>query len=364
MVRGFAGSGLGVGSRGFRPDGPSDTVRREKLQADEETMKALLSKVVGGPDSLVLEDVASPEAKPGHAVVSVKACGVNYPDVLIIEDRYQFKPPRPFSPGSEVSGVVKAVGQGVTNVAVGDRVLANTGSGGMAQEVALEAGRLIKIPDSMPFDEAAAFIMTYGTSYYALKDRGHLKPGQSLLVLGAAGGVGLSAVELGKAMGAHVIAAASSEAKVALAKARGAESGVVYPPGPFDRDGQKALADLFKGAVGPAGADLVYDGVGGDYAEAAIRCMAWEGRFLVIGFPAGIPRIPLNLALLKSCDIAGVFWGAAVARDPKAHAQNVKELFELYGQGKIRPHVSEHYPLERGAEAISHLASRQALGKV
>jgi NADPH2:quinone reductase len=297
-------------------------------------------------------------------VVTVKAVGVNYPDVLIIEDKYQFKPPRPFSPGGEVSGIVKEVGEGVTNVKVGDRILANTGSGGMAEEMAVEASRLVPIPDSMPFDEAAAFIMTYGTSYYGLKDRGHLKPGQSLLVLGAAGGVGLSAVELGAAMGANVIAAASSQEKVDLAIARGAASGVVYPAGPFDRDGQKQLANLFKEAVGPNGADLCYDGVGGDYAEAAIRCMAWEGRFLVIGFPAGIPRIPLNLALLKSCDICGVFWGAAVARDPKAHQQNIKELMDLYAAGKIRPHVSERFPLARAPEAITHLANRKALGKV
>ncbi|HEY1750163.1 MAG TPA: NADPH:quinone oxidoreductase family protein [Caulobacteraceae bacterium] len=327
-------------------------------------MKALLSKAVGGPETLVLEDIPSPKAKPGSVVVSVKAVGVNYPDVLIIEDKYQFKPPRPFAPGAELSGVVKEVGEGVTSVKVGDRVLANITCGGMVEELALEAGRLIKIPDSMPFDEAAAFIMTYGTSYYALKDRGWLKPGQSLLVLGAAGGVGLSAVELGKVMGARVIAAASSQQKVDLAIARGAESGVVYPPGPFDRDGQKALSELFKQAVGAAGVDLVYDGVGGDYAEAAVRSMAWEGRFLVVGFPAGIPRIPLNLTLLKSCDIAGVFWGAAVARDPKAHQQNVRELLELYEAGKIRPHVSEHYPLDRAAEAITHLASRKAMGKV
>jgi NADPH2:quinone reductase len=327
-------------------------------------MKALLSKAVGGPETLVLEDVPSPTPKAGQAVVSVRAVGVNFPDVLIIEDKYQFKPPRPFAPGAEFSGVIKEVGEGVTSVKPGDRVLANITCGGMVQEVAVDAARLIKIPDAMPFDEAAAFIMTYGTSYYALKDRGFLKPGQSLLVLGAAGGVGLAAVELGKAMGAHVIAAASSEEKVALAKALGAESGVVYPLGPFDRDGQKALAELFKVAVGPNGVNLVYDGVGGDYAEAAVRSMAWEGRFLVVGFPAGIPRIPLNLTLLKSCDICGVFWGAAVARDPAAHAQNVKELFELYGQGKIRPHVSEHFPLERAAEAITHLATRKALGKV
>jgi NADPH2:quinone reductase len=327
-------------------------------------MKAVLSKSVGGPETLVFEDLPSPEAKPGHAVISVKACGVNYPDVLIIEDKYQFKPNRPFAPGGEVSGVVKSVGEGVTHVKVGDRVLGNTGWGGMAEEMSLEAARLIPIPDAMPFDQAAAFIMTYGTSYYGLKDRGHLKPGETLLVLGAAGGVGLAAVELGKAMGARVIAAASSQAKVDLAIKHGADSGVVYPTGPFDKDGTKALAGLFKEACGPNGADVIYDGVGGDYAEAALRSSAWEGRFLVIGFPAGIPRIPLNLTLLKSCDVVGVFWGAAVARDPKAHQQNVRELFDLYKAGKIKPYVSERFPLAKAADAIAHLASRKAMGKV
>ena len=327
-------------------------------------MKALLSKSAGGPETLVIDDLPGLQPKPGHVVVHVKACGVNYPDVLIIEDKYQFKPARPFAPGGEISGVVKAVGEGVTNVKVGQRVLGNTGWGGMAEELALEAGRLIPIPDSMPFDEAAAFIMTYGTSYYGLKDRGFLKPGQTLLVLGAAGGVGLAAVELGKAMGARVIAAASSQAKVDLAIKHGADAGVVYPMGPFDKDGAKALANQFKEACGEGGANVVYDGVGGDYAEAAIRCMAWEGRFLVVGFPAGIPRIPLNLALLKSCDIAGVFWGAAVARDPAAHQQNVKELMDLYAAGKIKPYVSERFPLAKAADAIAHLASRKAMGKV
>ncbi len=327
-------------------------------------MKALLSKVAGGPDSLVLEEVPNLTPKPGQAVLEVKACGVNYPDVLIIEDRYQFKPPRPFAPGGEVAGIVKSVGEGVTNVKVGDRVLGNGGSGGMAEELAIEASRLIAMPDNMPFDEASAFIMTYGTSYYALKQRGKLKPGESLLVLGAAGGVGIAAVELGKAMGARVIAAASTQEKVDFAMRHGASSGMVYPTGPFDKDGKKALANLFKEACGPNGVDVIYDGVGGDYAEASLRSMAWEGRFLVIGFPAGIPSLPLNLTLLKSCDVLGVFYGAAVARDPAMSQANIEELFALYAAGKIRPHISERFPLSKGAEAIRHLAERKALGKI
>ncbi|WP_309605070.1 NADPH:quinone oxidoreductase family protein [Phenylobacterium sp.] len=328
-------------------------------------MKALLSKAVGGPDTLVLEDVPSPEAKPGFAVVSVKAVGVNFPDVLIIEDKYQFKPARPFSPGGEVSGVVKSVGEGVTHIKVGDRVLGNTGWGGMAEELALEAARLVKIPDAMPFDDAAAFIMTYGTSYHALKDRADLQPGQTLLVLGAAGGVGLAAVELGKQMGARVIAAASSQEKVDLCLAHGADAGVVYGRGPFDRDGQKQLSEQFKTACGAAGADVIYDGIGGDYAEPALRSIAWEGKYLVVGFAAGdIPKIPLNLALLKGCDIVGVFWGTWVAKNPARHQKGVAELLAMYAAGKIKPHVSGRFPLAKAADAIRHLASRQAMGKV
>ena len=327
-------------------------------------MKAVLSKSVGGPETLVIEELPSPEAGPGQVVLSVKACGVNYPDVLIIEDKYQFKPNRPFAPGGEVAGVVKAVGEGVSHLQVGQRVLASTGWGGMAEELALEAHRVTPIPDSMPFEEAAAFMMTYGTSWYGLKDRGHLKAGETLLVLGAAGGVGLAAVELGKAMGAKVIAVASSQEKVDLAIARGADSGVVYPKGPFDKDGKKELANLFKEACGANGWDVCYDAVGGDHAGAAIRASGWGGRFLGIGFPAGIPSVPLNLTLLKSCDIVGVFWGAAVARDPKAHQENVRQLMQMYAEGKIRPHVSETFPLARAGEAIAHLASRKAMGKV
>ncbi|WP_269715049.1 NADPH:quinone oxidoreductase family protein [Caulobacter sp. NIBR2454] len=327
-------------------------------------MKAVLSQSVGGPETLKLEDLPDPTAGAGQVVLDVKACGVNYPDVLIIQDMYQFKPQRPFAPGGEVSGVVSGVGEGVSHLKVGDRVLASTGWGGMAEKLQVDAARVVPIPDTMPFDEAAAFLMTYGTSYYGLKDRGHIKPGETLLVLGAAGGVGLAAVELGKAMGAKVIAAASSQEKVDLAISRGADSGVVYPTGPFDKDGQKALAQLFKDACGPNGWDVAYDAVGGDYAEAVIRASGWNGRFLVIGFPAGIPKVPLNLTLLKSCDIVGVFWGAAVARDPKGHAQNVKELMALYADGKIKPHVSETFPLAKAGDAIAHLASRKAMGKV
>lgn len=328
-------------------------------------MKALLSKAVGGPETLVLEDVPSPEAKPGQAVVQVKAIGVNFPDVLIIEDKYQFKPERPFSPGGEISGIVKSVGEGVTHVKPGDRVLGNTGWGGMAEELALEAARLVKIPDSMPFEDAAAFIMTYGTSWHALKDRANLQAGQSLLVLGAAGGVGLAAVELGKAMGANVIAAASSQEKVDLCLSRGARSGVVYPKGPFDRESQKALGALFKDATGPNGADVIYDAIGDAYAEPALRSIAWEGKYLVVGFAAGeIPKIPLNLALLKGCEIVGVFWGAWVGKNPKKHQESVAELLQMYADGKIKPHVSETFPLADAAKAIEHLASRKAMGKV
>ena len=328
-------------------------------------MKAVLSKVTGGPETLVVEDIPSPEAKPGHAVISVKAVGVNFPDVLMIEDKYQSKPPRPFSPGGELSGVVKSIGEGVTNVKVGDRILANTGSGGMAEEVLLPANRLWHIPDAMPHDIAAAFILTYGTSWHALKDRAHLKAGVTLLVLGAAGGVGLAAVELGKAMGARVIAACSSQEKVDLAIKHGADAGVVYGRGPFDRDGQKALGALFKEAGGAEGFNVIYDAIGGDYAEPALRSIAWEGRYLVVGFAAGdIPKIPLNLALLKGCDIVGVFWGTWAARNPELFSASIEELLELYAQGKVKPHVSERFPLERGADAIAHLGSRQAMGKV
>lgn len=326
-------------------------------------MKALLSKATGGPETLVLEDVPAPAAGPGDIVIDVKAASVNFPDSLMIRDMYQFKPERPFAPGGELAGVVAQVGPGVSDFKPGDRVLASSGWGAFAEQVKVQAaGRTYKIPDAMPFDEAASLLMTYGTSHHALKDRAQIKPGETLLVLGAAGGVGISAVELGKAMGAKVIAAASSQEKVDFAKAAGADVGIVYPR-TLDKDSQKALSEEFKKAGG-GGVDVVYDSVGGDYAEPAIRALNWEGRFLVIGFPAGIPKVPLNLALLKGCQIVGVFWGAFVARHPDRNAANIQELFDYYAAGKIKPRVSKHYPLERGGEAIQELMDRKATGKI
>ena len=263
-------------------------------------MRAVLSKSPGGPETLVVEDVMDPTPAKGQVIIEVKAVGINYPDALIIEDKYQFKPERPFSPGAEVAGVVDAVGEGVKNVRRGDRVIAVPGWGGLAERVAIKADQLIPIPDGMDFETAAAFIMTYGTSYYALKDRANLKAGETLLVLGAAGGVGAAAVELGKAMGARVVAAASTNDKVEFALERGADNGLIYPSGPMDKAAQKELAGEFKLATGRDGADVVYDPVGGDYAEPALRAMDWNGRYLVVGFPSGIPALPLNLTLLKS----------------------------------------------------------------
>lgn len=326
-------------------------------------MKAIVSKTVGGPDTLVLEDMPSPTPGKGEVLLEVKAVGVNYPDVLIIQDMYQFKPERPFSPGGEVAGVVKAVGEGVPYLTPGRRVIGSTGWGGMAEEITLDAMRCIPIPDEMPFEEAAAFIMTYGTSYYALARRADPKPGETMLVLGAAGGVGLAAVELGKAMGLTVIAACSTQEKVDLCLSKGADKGLVYPTGSLDRGQQKELSNQIK-ELGGGGVDIVYDAVGGDYAEPSVRAMNWNGRYLVIGFPAGIPKIPLNLTLLKSCQIVGVFWGAAVARFPKENQEDVAALFKLYSEGKIKPHVSSTYPLAEAPAAITELMERRAKGKV
>ncbi len=328
------------------------------------TMKALLSKAPGGPQTLVLEDVPEPQPGPGEVRIKVVACGINFPDALIIEDKYQVRPPRPFSPGAEVSGVIDAIGEGVTAFGVGQRVIGSAAYGGLAEKIVFPVARCLAMPDIMPFDVAAAFTMTYGTSYHALKDRGRLQAGQTLLVLGAAGGVGLAAVEIGKAFAAKVVAAVSSEEKAQMARAHGADATLIYPQGPFDSDGRKALSAQFKDAVGPKGAHVIYDPVGGDYAEPALRSIAWEGRFLVVGFPAGIPKLPLNLTLLKGCDVCGVFWGGFVAHDPEGHQANTAALMKLYAEGQLKPEVSQTFPLDRGAEAISALAERRALGKV
>ncbi|MFN6981999.1 MAG: NADPH:quinone oxidoreductase family protein [Brevundimonas sp.] len=327
-------------------------------------MRAVLSKTAGGPETLVVEDVLDPTPKAGEVVIDVRAVGINYPDTLIIEDKYQFRPERPFSPGAEVAGVVEAVGEGVKGVAKGDRVIAVPGWGGLVERLAVKAETVIPIPEAMSFEEAAALIMTYGTSYYALKDRAQLKAGETLLVLGAAGGVGAAAVELGKAMGARVVAAASTNDKVQFALDLGADNGLIYPTGPMDKAAQKELSGEFKLATGRDGADVVYDAVGGDYADPALRAMDWNGRYLVVGFPAGIPSLPLNLTLLKSVSVIGVFWGAAVARDPKGHAANMAELMQMYADGKIRPRVSRTFPLEKAGAAIKALGDRQALGKI
>jgi NADPH2:quinone reductase len=327
-------------------------------------MKALLSMRPGAPDTLVQGELPEPSVGPGEVRVAVRACGVNYPDLLIIQDLYQFKPPRPFAPGAEVAGVVDAVGEGVGNVRVGDRVLMGPVRNGMAEKAAGLARSCWKIPDAMPFDEAAALLMTYGTSHHALKDRARIRPGETLLVLGAAGGVGLAAVELGKAMGARVVAAASSEAKVALACRHGADAGVQYPAGSLDKAAARALTDRFKEACGANGAQVIYDGVGGDYTEAALRAIGWEGRHLAVGFTAGIPKLALNLPLLKGCQIIGVFWGEFTNRHPSQHAENVAALMALYLEGRIKPAITERFPLARGAEAIARLGARDARGKL
>ncbi len=288
---------------------------------------------------------------------------MNFPDALIIEDKYQFKPERPFAPGGEVAGVVESVGPGVSHVKVGQRVIGSSGWGGYAEKIKLPAARIMPIPDAMPFDEASAFILTYGTSYYALKDRGQLKAGETVLILGAAGGVGVAAIELAKAMGARVVGAVSSEAKAAFAMEAGADATVIYPPGAFAKDQSKALSESFKQVTG-GGADVIYDAVGGDYCEPALRAMNWNGRYLVIGFPAGIPTPPLNLTLLKSSSIVGVFWGAFTAREPEAFHAQVNELFDLMKAGKIDPLVSETFPLARAGDAIAKLEAREAVGKL
>ncbi|MGH8318142.1 MAG: NADPH:quinone oxidoreductase family protein [Steroidobacteraceae bacterium] len=327
-------------------------------------MRALLSRRPGGPETLELDDIAEPVADSAQVRVAVRACGVNFPDLLLIQDLYQVKLPRPFAPGSEISGIVDALGMGVEGLRVGDRVLMSPVRGGMAQKVVGPAANCWKIPDTMPFDEAAALLLTYGTAHHALKDRALLEPGETLLVLGAAGGVGLAAVQLGKAMGARVVAAASTEAKLALAREHGADETVQYPAVALDKTAARALADRFKSACGANGAQVIFDPVGGDYTEAALRAIGWQGRCVVIGFTAGIPKLPLNLTLLKSCEIIGVWWGDFTARQPRQHAANVAALIALYLEGRIKPAVTERFALQQGMEAIARLGARDARGKL
>jgi NADPH:quinone reductase len=320
-------------------------------------MKAVLCKAYGPPDSLVVEELPSPAPGRGEVLLDVRACGVNFPDVLIIQNKYQFRPPLPFAPGGEVAGVVKALGDGVSTLKIGDRVIGSSGWGGFAEELVLDASRVTPIPDAMDFVTASAFLLTYGTSHHALKDRAQLRPGETLLVLGAAGGVGLAAVEIGKVMGARVIAAASAPEKLAVCREHGADEVIDYA--------KEDLKERVKQLTAGEGADVVYDPVGGAYSETALRATAWNGRFLVIGFAAGdIPKIPLNLVLLKGCQIVGVFWGAFTAREPAHNRANIDELLAWFLAGKIKPHVSATYPLERAAVALNDMAARRVTGKV
>lgn len=326
-------------------------------------MKAMFSTAQGGPETLELTELPTPRPKPNEVLISVKAAGVNFPDTLIIHDLYQIKPTRPFAPGGEVAGFIEAIGENVDNFTVGERVLAVPGFGGFVSHITVNADKVVKIPDTMPFEDAACFIFTYGTSHYALRDRGNLKAGETLLISGAAGGVGVAAIEIAKAMGAKVIAAVSSQEKANFCRQIGADDAVIYPQH-MDRDAQKTLSNNIKSIVGVNGVDVVYDAVGGDYAEPLVRTMAWNGRFLVVGFPAGIPKIPLNLTLLKSCQIVGVFWGAFTFRDPKQHQIYLAELFDMYKKEQVKPRITKTFKLEDADKAISYVAERKALGKV
>ncbi len=320
-------------------------------------MKALLCTHYGTPDDLVLTEVPDPTAGEGEVVVRIHAAALNFFDTLIIAGKYQVKPPFPFSPAAECAGVVESVGKAVTTVKVGDRVLAYSRYGAAREKIALPAAQVVRIPGGLDFDHAAGLCVTYGTSYYALKNRAGLKAGESLAVLGASGGVGLAAIEIGKLMGARVIACASSAEKIAFATKHGADAGIDYSKEDL-KDGLRRLTD-------GRGADVIYDPVGGPYSEPALRAMAWEGRFLVVGFAAGdIPKMPLNLVLLKSCDIRGVAWGAWTERDLDGHRGNTAQLLDWAMQGKLSTHMHAVYPLAEAAAALKAIAARQVMGKV
>ncbi len=320
-------------------------------------MKAVLCHEFGPPESLQLETIEAPTPADKEALIDVAATALNFPDVLMIAGKYQSRPPFPFSPGGEISGVVSAIGSAVTNVAVGDRVFAGCGHGGMREQLCVQAKLLRSIPEGMSFIQASGISTTYGTSYYALKQRANLQPGENLLVLGAGGGVGIAAVELGRAMGARVIAAASTEEKRAAALKAGAHDVIDYSDGDL-KDKVKALTD-------GNGADVIYDPVGGELFDQVMRCVNWNGRVLVVGFAAGdIPKLPINLVLLKSCQVVGVFYGAFTTRDPEATAQNFREILDYYTAGKIDPLIGQTFPLTDYADALRCLSERRAIGKV
>ena len=320
-------------------------------------MKAVLCKAFGPADTLVVEEVNSPEIKKNEVLLDVHTAGINFPDTLIIEGKYQFKPPFPFSPGGEAAGVISAVGEKVSHLQVGQRVMALTGWGSCAEQVAVPAYNILPMPEGMDFPTAAAFSMTYGTAIHALKQRGALQEGETLLVLGASGGVGLAAIEIGKAMGARVIAAASSAEKLEVARQAGADELINY----HDEDVRERLKTLTKGQ----GVDVIIDPVGGDLFETVFRSIAWNGRMLVIGFASGtIPSLPANLPLLKGAAVIGVFWGAFAQRQPQDNVANFQQLFAWYAQGKLKPLVSQTFPLEETAAAINTLGARKAVGKL
>ena len=321
-------------------------------------MRALLCTEHGMADKLQLAtDHPEPTAEAGQVVIDIKAAGLNFPDVLIIQGKYQFQPDMPFSPGGECAGVVLSVGEGVERYKVGDKVIAMTGSGCFRDQIAVDHNAVMPMPEGLDFKQAAGVAMTYFTSYHALKQRANLQPGETLLVLGAAGGVGSTAVELGKLMGARVIAAASSEEKLAMCRELGADETINYS--------EQDLKSAVKALTGGKGVDVVYDPVGGDYAEPALRGMAWNGRYLVVGFASGpIPEIPLNLALLKGCSIVGVFWGRFIAEEPAVHLQNIKELWALFAEGKLKPAINDVFALEDYQKAYDVMTGRLARGKV
>jgi NADPH2:quinone reductase len=320
-------------------------------------MKALLCSRYGTPDDLELADIADPTPQPGEAVVRVKAAALNFFDTLIIAGKYQTKPAMPFSPSAEFAGTVESIGADVSGFKIGDRVLGYSGYGAARERIAIKTERLVKIPDNLDFDRAAGLCVTYGTTLHALKDRAKLKSGETLAVLGASGGAGLAAVELGKIMGARVIACASSAEKIAFARKHGADEGIDYS--------KDDLKDALRRVTGGTGADVIYDPVGGDYAEAALRSIAWLGRYLVVGFAAGeIPKLPLNLVLLKGCDVLGVFWGSWIQRDPAGHLANTKQLLAWCAEGKLSSHVHATYPLSDAPAALKAIATRQVMGKI